>query len=108
MTSIVRNEHSCAAALCAAFVLLLAPAAHGAPVLEVFGGSAAPGDRVTLSIELSGDTRHRAASADLDIAFPSALVAIATPISMSCHIAQRLASTHQIAGRIARPGLLRL
>src|SRR5262245_40196818 len=108
MVSIVRSEHSCAAALCAAFVLLLAPAAHADPQLTVVGGSGAPGHTVAVSIELSGDTRHRAASADLDIAFPSALVTIATPISVSCHIAQRLESTHQIGGRVARPGLLRL
>lgn len=108
MKSMIRSE---CAALCAAFVLLLAPTAHGAPgdpQLTVVGGSGTPGDSVAVSIELSGDAASTAASADLDLDFPADLVGVAEPITVSCQIAPRLEGTHQIGGRVPRPGLLRL
>jgi hypothetical protein len=95
----------------AALVLLSASAAVAAPVdreLSLVGGTGVPGSTVAVTIQLSGDTANDAASADIDIGFPTDLVEFNLPVSSNCRVAARLAATHQVGGRIVEPGVLTL
>lgn len=74
--------------------------------LAVVGGHGVPGGTVAVTIQLSGDAESLAATADLDIRFPTDLVEIVPPINMTCQIAERLAETHQVGGQLLEPGLV--
>jgi len=67
-----------------------------------------PGGTVEVVIQLSQDTANTAASADMDIAFPTDLVDFTPPVTDHCKIADRLATTHEVGGHLPQPGLLSL
>ena len=92
-------------------LLVSASAALGGtaePELVIVGGTGLLGGTVGVTIQLSHDTASTAVSADLDIAFPTDLVEFNTPVSTNCRVAARLATTHQVGGRLTQPGLLSL
>lgn len=90
----------------AVWVVPVMASAQGAPVLSVEGGSGSPGGTAPVAIRLANDPEGTAASADLDIGFPTALLEFETPVSQHCVIAARLAATHQVGGTVPRPGNL--
>lgn len=89
---------------------LLAPAARGleVPQLIVDGGSGRRGETVEVAIRLAGDADGLAVTADLDLDFPTDLIAFTPPVVNSCTIAPRLAATHQIGGQLLAAGQLSL
>jgi hypothetical protein len=96
-----------AVALAITLLLLSSAPLRAQPLtLTVVGGSGHPGDTVEVAIQLSGDSTGSAATADLDLGFPAALVEFVPPVNASCTIAPRLAATHQIGGMPLEPGLV--
>ncbi|MEO8606092.1 MAG: hypothetical protein ABI629_26210, partial [bacterium] len=65
-------------------------------------------DTVEVVIQLAGDAANAGVSADVDIRFPTDVVAFDPPVSAHCRVASRVAATHQIGGQIPEPGLLSL
>ena len=98
------------AAATALLAMLLAPGAGAleAPQLLVEGGAGRRGEPVDVVIRLVGDAAGAAVSADLDIDFPTDLLAFTPPVPTSCAIAPRLAETHEIGGQLLAPGQLTL
>jgi len=97
-----------ARALLAAALLAAAPLAARAqtPELALVGGSGVAGGTVAVVIQLSEPAGDAAVTADLDIGFPADRVAFSLPVSDTCRIAERLAATHQVGGRLLAPGLV--
>ena len=89
-------------------VPFLAPALGDTPELAAVGGTGILGGTVGVVIRLSNDAARVAVAGDLDIRFPHDVVEFHTPVSRSCRIAERLAATHQVGGRVRAPGLLTL
>lgn len=76
------------------------------PELRIVGGPGVAGGTTAVTIELAGDSAGSAVTADLDLRFPTSLVEVHPPISSTCQIAERLAETHEIGGRLLEPGLV--
>src|SRR5262245_48549673 len=90
-------------ALGAGALLLLTAAApvRAIPDLSVVGGSGVAGSTVAATIALSDDNfDNQAASADVDLVFPPDQLTFTPPVTENCTIDPRIASTHEIAGRL--------
>jgi Cohesin domain/EF hand len=98
----------CAGLLAMAALLLPAGAARAQIQLSVVGGNGLAGGTVSVGIELANDAAATAASASLDVAFPTDLLEFNGAVTDHCRVAARLADTHQIGGRLPQPGVLRL
>lgn len=83
-----------------------APAQAQHAQLSVIGDSGLPGATVGVTIRLAHDSANAAATASLDIDFPTDRVEFIAPVSENCTIAARLAATHQIGGRLPQAGRL--
>ncbi|MDX2171027.1 MAG: hypothetical protein SF182_28415 [Deltaproteobacteria bacterium] len=91
----------------AAAILLVCGAVQAqTPQLRIVGGAGVPGGTSAVTIELAGDSAAAAATADLDMRFPTDLVEVNPPVGTTCQIAPRLAATHQVGGRLLEPGLV--
>jgi MYXO-CTERM domain-containing protein len=94
-----------AAAITLGGVLLLAAPSNSGQIaqLVVGEGTGTPGGTAAVIVSLVNDTEE-SVSADLDILFPTDLVEFIPPVNMNCVIAERLASTHTLAGSLPAPG----
>jgi hypothetical protein len=101
---------SLAGAVIAAMLLWLGSAtpARAIPQLSLVGGTGAPGGTVAVTVALADDTGNVGVSSDQRIAFPTDKLEFFQPVATNCTIAQRLADTHEVAGRIMSAGLLDL
>jgi MYXO-CTERM domain-containing protein len=84
------------------------PASAGELEAQLIVGTApgVPGGTASVAISLADDVND-GVSADLDIAYPTDLVEFIPPVNQNCQVAERISSTHIIAGTIPQPGLLR-
>jgi len=85
---------------------LLSPAfAGGGPAVtfSLLDTDGVPGGEAGVTLALSGDDGS-AVSAGVDIVYPDGDLSFTEPVSMSCVLDARIASTHQVAGRILSPG----
>jgi hypothetical protein len=88
--------------------LVLAAAARAeGQTLSVIGAAGLRGGTVAAVIQLAGDP-GTAVTADLDITFPTDLVAFHPPVRSNCAIAPRLSATHQVGGMLPEDGRVRL
>lgn len=78
------------------------------PQLSLVGGTGVPGGTVAVTLALADDTDNVAVSSDQRIGFPSDKLEFFQPVATNCTIAQRLADTHEVAGRLMSPGVLDL
>lgn len=91
-----------------AAVLLLLPRLLPAQTTElvIIGGSAVPGGTAAVEIALTGPDAALAVGASMDIAFPADIVTPPQPVRIGCRVDERLAETHQVAGRLVEPGVV--
>jgi hypothetical protein len=75
-------------------------------LLSVLDGVVSTGAEITVSTELSGDTANRSSSAGVDIQFDPSALAFDGTVVEGCEVAERLADTHSVGGRMLRPGVL--
>jgi MYXO-CTERM domain-containing protein len=89
--------------------LLAVPASAGVgeAQLIVGTGTGIPGGTASVPISLANDPTSQGVSADLDIAYPTDQVEFFPPVNENCQVAERISSTHIVAGTIPQPGLLR-
>jgi MYXO-CTERM domain-containing protein len=85
-----------------------ASAGVGEAELIVGTGTGIPGGTASVPISLANDPTSQGVSADLDIAYPADVVEFIPPVNQNCQVADRISSTHIVAGTIPQPGLLRL
>jgi len=76
------------------------------PQLSVTGGTGIPGGTVSVTLALAGDANDSGVSAGVDLRFDDRLEF--SDFAENCKLADRLTSTHQLAGRLVSPGLLNL
>jgi MYXO-CTERM domain-containing protein len=77
------------------------------PELSVDGGAGIPGGTVSVTLSLADDVADAGVSAGIDLAFGDELEFF-PPVAESCTVAERLAETHGVAGRLLQSGVLNL
>ena len=99
-----------ALALVAGGLKFAVPASAGVLEAQLIVGTAPgiPGGTASVAISLANDEASAGVSADLDIAYPTDLVEFIPPVNQNCQVAERISSTHIVAGTIPQPGLLRM
>ncbi|MDX2168825.1 MAG: hypothetical protein SF182_17260 [Deltaproteobacteria bacterium] len=77
------------------------------PELSVTGGTGVPGGTVSVTLALDR-AQDNAVSAGMDLLFDAEKLEFFVPVADSCSVAERIADTHAIGGRILEPGVLNL
>ncbi|HSP96951.1 MAG TPA: hypothetical protein VL049_06860 [Candidatus Dormibacteraeota bacterium] len=70
------------------------------PELSVQGGTGVPGGTVAVTLSLADDTAGAAVSAGVDLNFDPQLLQFFEPVADSCAVANRISTTHGVAGRL--------
>ncbi|HSQ00122.1 MAG TPA: hypothetical protein VL049_23105, partial [Candidatus Dormibacteraeota bacterium] len=77
------------------------------PVLSVQGGTGVPGGTVAVTLSLADDTAGAGVSAGIDLSFdPQVLEFFGPTAPDNCTVADRISTTHQVAGHLLSAGLL--
>lgn len=86
-----------------------APARAGVldPELSIAGGTGVPGGTVSVTLSLADDVANAGVSAGIDLAFGEDIEFL-PPVAENCAVAERLAETHGVAGRLLQPNVLNL
>ncbi len=98
------------AAAVAAVAVALSPALGGegaTPTFSIGDGEGPAGGEAGVTLSLDNDD-GAAVSVGVDIEFNDTDLTFTPPVSSGCTIDPRIASTHQIAGRILEPGVLNI
>jgi MYXO-CTERM domain-containing protein len=78
------------------------------PELSVTGGTGVPGGTVSVTLALADDVANAGVSAGVDLRFSAESLEFFEPVADSCAVAERIAETHGVAGRLLDVDLLNL
>ena len=78
------------------------------PELSVTGGTGVPGGTVSVTLALADDVANAGVSAGIDLRFAAETLEFFEPVADSCAVAERIAETHGVAGRLLDVDLLNL
>jgi len=78
------------------------------PELSVTGGTGVPGGTVSVTLALADDTANAGVSAGVDLRFSADTLEFFEPVADSCAVAERIAETHGVAGRLLDVDVLNL
>ena len=76
------------------------------PELSVTGGTGVPGGTVSVTLALADDVANAGVSVGIDLRFAGEALEFFEPVADNCAVAERLAETHGVAGRLVDPDLL--
>lgn len=77
------------------------------PELSINGGTGIPGGTVSVTLSLADDVADAGVSVGIDLVFGDELEFF-PPVAESCTVAERIAETHGVAGRLLQSGVLNL